>query len=372
MKLKINKDSLNKILNFLNTGIPSKQIIPIEGMVLFSFDSKECKCTIRISNATVEMSAFLKVEAEEDFEFCVPIHMITRTVSTFPDGELQIEPVYNEKTETLCAISLKPEGQRKRYKIACFPQRDFASWDVKEEEGFTINIGMNELSEKLKIIGSNVDTREIRPQFSNIQMIRQDGKMSFISGNSIMIGQLVTNVDLPESKVIPRELAKYVSMFTDSSECQIKFTESYLILTYSSVKIVCRMIDGRVVNYQRLFDAEPEHSFELLREDLLGALVRLGVYSDEENKININTKGDLLTLFVSHGGNEGEEVIDVVNPHNLELDVNLNYQVMRSSVSNCKSEKVTISQVQREDFKNVFIRPAGLKNELWMFAPFSK
>ena len=186
MKLKINKDGLNKVLNFIQTGVPNKTVIPIEGMVLFSFKADEDRCTIRISNSRVEMSAYLKVESEEDLEFCVPTFMISRTVATFPDGEIQIEPKYNEKTKEIAAISLKPEGQRKRYKIACYPIGDFANWDVQEEADFTVKIPMKELNEKLRIIGSNVDTRDIRAQFSNIQMIRQDGKMSFISGNAIL------------------------------------------------------------------------------------------------------------------------------------------------------------------------------------------
>ena len=345
MKLKINKDSLNKVLSFLNTGVPANPIIPIEGMVLFSLKASEDKCTIRISNSMVEMSAYLKVECEEDIEFCLPAFMISRTVSTFPDGEIQIEPKYNKETNELAAISLKPEGQRKKYKIACYPPGDFASWDVQEGPDFSVKISMKELNEKLRIIGSNVDTKDIRAQFSNIQMIRQDGKMSFISGNMIMIGQLVTDVDIPEGRIIPKEFAKYISLLADSAECEIYFSKNYLVLNHGSINIVCRLVDGETVNYQRLFNSEPDESFELLREDLLGSLIRLGAYSDEENRINIKTEGDLMTLFVSHGGNEGEEMIDIQNPNNLTLNVNLNFAVMKSAVQHCKAERLSISPV---------------------------
>jgi len=372
MKLKINKDSLNKVLSFLNTGVPAKPIIPIEGMVLFSFKADEDRCTIRISNSMVEMSAYLKVECEEDIEFCLPAFMISRTVATFPDGEIQIIPKYNKETNDLSAIALKPEGQRKNYKIACYPIGDFASWDIKEDPHFTVKISMKELNEKLRIIGSNVDTRDIRAQFSNIQMVRQDGKMSFVSGNAIMIGQLVTDAEIPEGRIVPKELAKYVSLLTDESECELSFSNSYINLSYGSINIVCRLIDGDTVNYQRVFKAEPDKNFEAVREDVLGALIRLGTYSDEEGRINIKTDGELMTLFVSHGGNEGEEVIDILNPDNITLDVNLNFAVMRAAVQNCKAEKLSISQVRDQDFKNVFIRPLGSKNELWMFAPFAK
>jgi len=372
MKLKINKDSLNKILSFLNTGIPTKSIVPVDQRIMFSFSAEEDRCDIRISNSYVEMSAYIKVDVEEDIEFCLPAHMITRTVATFPDGEIQITPKYNKDGGDLNAIALKPEGQRKSYKIACFPPGDFAKWNVKEE-GFSVDISMSELSEKLKVIGSNVDASDIRPQFANIQMIQQDGKMSFISGNNILIGQLVTDIDIPEGRIIPRELAKYVSLFSDSASCTITITENYLILKYGSINISCRMIVGKVVNYDRLFKEENESHFSVNRDDLLGALIRLGIYSNEENKMTITTEGDLMKMYVAHGGNEGEEVIDIVNPEGIALDVDLNYQVMRTSVSNCKSEDITISQSTNKDFKNIFIRPlTNSKKELWMFAPFGR
>lgn len=373
MKLKINKDSLNKVLNFLNTGIPSKIIVPVESMVLFTFEAAEDRCTIRISNSGVEMSAYIKVECEEDIEFCVPINMISRTVATFPDGHVQIEPKYNKETEALSAISLKPEGQRKRYKIACYPPGDFIKWPVPEEHDFSVKISMKELSEKLRIIASNVDTKDIRPQFSNIQMIQQDGKMSFISGNVVMIGQLVTDIDIPEGRIIPQALAKYVSMFTDGSECEMKFTDNHIILEYSSIRIITKLIEGKVVDYTKLFVAESDKEIEIVREDLLGALTRLGIFSDEENRIDITTEGDLMHMYVSNGDNEGEETIDIQNPTNRALDVRINYQLLKTSVSNIKSDNITLSQSEHENFKNIFIRPTkDSKKELWMFAPFVK
>jgi DNA polymerase-3 subunit beta len=372
MKIKINKDALNKALTFLYPGIPSKAIQAAAEWVLFEI--KGDKCTIRISNAACEMTAFVRSESDGDCEFACPLHRVHRTVSNFPDGEVNITTKDND-LGFIGSIELRPQGQRKKYKIACFPAADMFKWKTDEDRVVKdLKVPMREFYEKMKIVSNNVQANNPVMSFANITLFRNDkGNLSLLTGDSLIIGKMDLPAEIPKSFIVDRTIAKLVSGLNDDGECTIEISDSNFYLNYAGLSLACKMIDTKIPGYQKLFDNEPEKKFTVTKEDIMKSLTRIAAYNDDTNKVNIQIiEGNSLRIYANDGNNEAEEIIDILNDHDVELNVNMSHVLLRQAMGSIKADAVEIGISNGKH--QVFLNPAAgnKENQTWMFAPFGK
>jgi DNA polymerase III subunit beta len=366
MKIKINKDALNRNLLFLQTGIPSKVVVPVEGWVLFEIEGEDC--FISICNARVHMESYVKVESDADCRFCLPAHMIARTVANFPDGDVVIKPVINKELDIIAAIELKPEGQKKKYKISCNNVSEFAIWDFEEgDPDKELTIGMDILNDRLKVAGHNVDASEIREAFSNIVFYSFNDKLTIVSGNSHCIVTMPIDLPFEDTVIIPREFSKYTSMFTEAGDCKISFTNRQIYLEFGSNKIASRLIDGQAPNYGQLIEAVNKEEVELNRNDLIDSIKRLAIFSADTRKVKLFYEKSELTLRAADEKNEAEEVISTIKESNIEFQTTLNYTFLQDSLVNIKCD--TVRLITKGGMSMVYVKPSINEDQLWIMAP---
>ena len=117
---------------------------------------------------------------------------------------------------------------------------------------------------------------------------------------------------------------------------------------------------------------EPAENFEVNRQEFLGALQRVNIFSNQYGKINVQTQENLLRLFVSNGDNEAEEVIDTVNPSTIEINLNLNAKLLLNCITTIDDETIIIAKGDQSVANSLFVRPKNTNKELWLIAPLAK
>lgn len=374
MKIKINKDALNKAVMFLMPGIPSKAIIPVEDWI--HFDIKGDKCTASICNSRVEMTAFLKVENPENVEkqFCVTSQTFSRLIATFPDGEINITMI-DDEDHGIKKIKLKPKTKSKNYQIGCVPAKQFSKWDYSLDDHdakFTVN--MKELNDKMKIVGPNIPVSDLRAAFGNLTLFsNHNNALSLLSGQNEIISRVdVGNVDFHTSRIVDHRITRYISYLTDNGDCEITITKNKFHLSYSGMTICCLMVNEKVPGYQALFDKDPAETVSIEREEFLNSLQRLGAFNAAENRISIQIKSNSLRLYSENFNDSAEEIMDVDNSHGLDIDIDMNLMYLKQSIAAIKSERINFG-IGRENVA-IFIKPSSERkdNQLWMFGRLAK
>lgn len=372
MKIKINKDALNRALQFLQPGIPSKVIIPASGWIKFSVDND--KCVVAVCTPSVEMTAFVKAESEGSCEFCVPAHIISRMVATFPDGDINIDTIEDENLGVK-TLKLKPSGQRKSYQIGCTPAVEFSMWNYNFDDLKTsFKINFKELIEKIRIVGPNIPTSDVRGAFSNLTLFsNHKKKLSFVTGDQHIICRIDTDdIDFETSMVVDNGIVKYLSALNESGDCEVKITNSKFYLSCAGFTVCCPMVDVSVPNYQEIFNTEPPKFVEISREELIESLVRVSVFNGDDNRVNLQVKEGQLRLFARNQSNKAEEILDTTNVDNLEMNVDMNHLFFRKALSGLKCD--TIKMAVSNGGQSFFVKPLteNKDNQLWMFAPLAK
>ena len=369
MKIKINKDPLNKALSFLLPGIPSKSIIMVDQQVLFSIRGENC--TLRISNPACEMSAFVKVESEGDVDFACPIHRIQRTVANFPEGVVNITTKDND-LGFIGAIQMRAKGVRNTYKIACYTPEHFPQWSPQNDSIVNITVPMREFHDKMKITSLNIQANNPNTAFANITLFQNDqGGLSLLTGDNLIVGKMDLPAKIPKSFIVDKVLARLTAGMNFEGDCNISIDESQLVLSHSGLALACKMVHKKVPGYQPLFDNEPEDKFTITKDEIMKSLTRVAAYNDDTNRVKLEIiEGNSLRIYAYDGNNEAEEIIEILNEKNLELNVNMSHVLLRQAMSAVKAD--TIEMGMSKGRQQVFLTPAGgnKENQTWMFAPF--
>ena len=368
-KIKINSESLNRVINILGAAIPSNIITPSDGV--FKFVIEGDKCHISAANAKCEITSFIKCESDEDIEFCVPHYVTSNTVKNFPEGDMQIDTEFNDELQYVTSIKIKPPGSRKKYKIACEgnPER-FPHWpEIEEEvlEEFVYKMGS--FSEMIRALAQNVDSQDPTNYYRDISFVTNEGKLKMISGNSQTAASFDTDIDFSSNYIVPHEVAKYVAQLGEG-DSKITITKSRISMESSGTKIKAKMVDMKPAGFMKIYKTEPEKKVIVSRDEMLKTLRRLSAFADEGNRVYMTCEGEALTLKAHNkAGHEAEEDIEIVNQDGMRFELIMNYAFLNRSISIMKSENIMIKYNGESPIS--FLRPDDPSNrQVWMLARY--
>lgn len=356
-KIKINKDVLQKSLSALSCVIPSKEIISFDGV--FRFDFKKDHATVYAINSRAQMSSYVKCDSSEDVSFCVYNRTIRDIVRTFPDGEIVIQT----SGEQVAHINIAPEGQKKKYKLACVSDHGFPSMpEVSGGEKVVFPAGF--LQKTLKTISAYCDAGNVITSFANINIYPINEKLCFVSGSQYLIHIIKTSERLKNSYIIPRETEKYLSFMSGIDNCEITFSASVVKIDYSGFKIFINLIEGTSSNYKMLMDQEPLSEPIIFDKKIIAeSTSRLAIFSDVTERVIIHAKNDECELkcLNEEFGNEGVEVIQTLSKETKEDTFAIKHSIISKVCHDSDGESISI---RRNDSMG-FARPENA-DQLWI------
>ena len=360
-KIIINKEVLSKVLSNLSTGFPSKELIGTDG--LFKFDFKKDHATIYVINSRVAMSHYIKCEADEEVIFCIHNRIIREMVRNFPEGEI----VLTTEGSPVKTINLKPEGTRKKYKIACSTD-DMPNMPEEPEFGTEYELPAGSFAKTMKDMADNADSGNTVPSLANVNACSFDGKMTFVSGNQFLLFFQKTNIELTSQFIIPTTAVKYIGFFSGVEPCRVTIGENTMFISYSGFNMSLSLVDGKISNYKALLDTEePNGAIVFNKKELLECVNRLAIFSDETERIIMRIKDkecDMVAYNIEFG-NEGSEVIPCGTDEGFELEVALKHSVIRKVCGNIQTDNVII----KRKGNIVFFKPEDNNDTVWLGAP---
>lgn len=369
MKITVNRDSLIKALDVVGNALGNKVIIDSFRHIMF--DVKDSKCYIYARNEQMQIRAFINVESDGEFKFCVPGGKLTETVRLISDENVILTTKIEDNGSYTTTLTIK--GKKNRYKNAGIDPEEFGTMKIgKDAKGFSVH--MSSLVKEFANSQLPVQPNNLVQMLTGVNISSSNKGFSIVgANNSFMYQGLLEGSNVDINITVPKSIASVVAMMPISPEAKIGTDGKHVVIKSGSVQVTAILINGKYPNTSQFFDGYSNESYiSIKRQDLIKSMKVLRLYSTTENKamvmsvakneLTLSGKNDAMT-------SSAEEVLEVDN-YGVEdgFEIAFNPTVILPAVTNIETDIVKIHLVSPEKF--VFITES--KEEIsgyWLVCP---
>lgn len=369
MKITVNRAALLKALDVVGNALGGKVINDSHNHVLF--DVKGDKCYIYARNSKMQIRAFLMVEAEGEFKFCIPGIKLTETVRLLTSEQVILTTKKQENGSITTTLTIK--GKKNRYKNSGIDPDELGLMKLGEDaKGFSLH--MDSLVREFANAQHPVQPNNLVQPLSGIN-VASDGRSMRITGanNAFLYKGLLGGENIDINMTIPKSVALAIATLPVSPEAKLGTDGRHVVIKAGSVQITAILIDGKYPNTDQFFDFYKDEKYIIVsRQEMIKSMKVLRLYSTTENKSMVVTIGkDEVSLSGKNDAmtSSAEEIIEIENNGVEEgFTIAFNPTIVLPALLNIESDNVKIHLIAPNKF--AFITEVAEEvSGLWLVMP---
>ncbi len=365
MQIKAKRGDLLATLYWTQSIVERRNTMPILANVLIETRKEE----LRITATDLEVGVRGEIESEIEKEGTVTVNAkkLYEIIREVPTEEVHVKRLENEWVEIRSGKSIfKIVGMDARE----FPQ--FPSFDAKSLSTTAASIlrGMIE-----KTIFA-VSTDETRYALTGVFVEQADaGKVRMVATDGHRLAfdeQALGSVGLNKGVILPRKGLSELKKLLDAAEegvVSIGFKENMGLVTKDKVELFMRLIDGDFPDYTKVIPKGNPYFAKLDRDELLQALRRVSILSNERYKgvkMDFTEQRVLISASNPDLGEATEEVQAEYKGKPLSIGFNARYLIDVLSVLNSDGE---IDIELKDELSPSVIRKSDSDGYLYVLMP---
>ncbi len=328
MKLSIERASLLRSLNHVQSVVERRNTIPILSNVMIKAD--DGMLSLATTDMDLEINESVAAKVKDGGATTVPAHTLHDIVRKLPEGS-DVELALNGE-----GTQMTVKAGRSKFKLSCLPITDFPEIGAGElPTSFSIPAAdMRALIDRTKFAMS---TEETRYYLNGIYLHEAEQEGVKVLRAVATDGHRLARFEMPLPEgsagmpgiIIPRktigELRKLVDEAADTIE--ITLSENKIRFAFDHVVLTSKLIDGTFPDYQRVIPEGNDKIVEVDAKMLTSAVDRVSTISDGKSRaIKIALNGKLMTVSASsaESGSATEEV-EVNGETDIEIGFNAKY-----------------------------------------------
>jgi len=294
MKFIITSLKLLRSLQALSGVLNSNNTLPILDDFLFRIQDNELKITASDLETTMIISLIPDL-IEGKGEVAIPARILLETMKTFPD----IPVTFDIHPDNLTVELLAGEG---KFKLAGhrsdeFPQLPVISDTNKVE--LKGEVLVNAFEKTVFATGND----ELRPAMSGVLCELREDNITFVATDAhklVRYRRLDAKSEFIASFILPKKPINQLKNILASRQDEIvtiEFNQTNAFFTFSNVKMVCRLIEGRYPNYEAVIPAQNPNKLTIDRAALLNSLRRVAIFANQStHQVRFKITGQELFL----------------------------------------------------------------------------
>lgn len=292
--MRIQKTELSKKLNKVKGAVPKKCVLPILQGVLV-------RDGYLIANNT-EMTIKAKLEGSEGESFIIPDRAFDM-INNLPDGEIDIS--ISDKN----SITIKADKIKNKYQSMDPEQFPLIT---SQEEGSELTVKAERLLESIKHVLYAVQATGNNAMMSAMCVKAADGCLNFVGldGHVLAWDRIAYENEKEFELLIPRNTVDKLRTLGLSGEVQIKYSKTGAVFITEDFEVYTRLVEGKYFNYRAMFKTLPLHTI-ISRIDLLDAMTRVKMCTEEKCPVRFELEGKFLSLSIKDMMTDYHEVIDL-------------------------------------------------------------
>ena len=341
MKFIITSLKLLRSLQALSGVLNSNNTLPILDDFLFRLNENELKITASDLETTMIVSLIPDL-AEGKGEVAIPAKILLDTMKTFPD----IPVTFEINPDTMAVELLAGEG---KFRLAGHRSDEFPQLPVVGDAN-RVEIKAEVLVSAFEKTIFATGNDELRPAMSGVLCDMREDSITFVATDAhklVKYRRLDVKSDFNATFILPKKpinQLKNVLASKQEEQVVIEFNQTNAFFTFSNVKMVCRLIEGRYPNYEVVIPAQNPNKLTIDRASLLNSLRRVAIFANQStHQVRFKISGQELFLMAEDldYSNEAKERLSCSYEGD-DLEIGFNSRFFQEMLTNLSQLEVRL------------------------------
>ncbi len=361
MQLKqIARDALLKPLQAVSGIVERRHTLPILANVLL--EQKDGGLHVTATDLEMQITAVADIPGKDGQATTVAARKLQDLLRALPDGSmLNVEAAGNKMTV---------RAGRSRFNLQTMAAGDYPRISLGTEQLQTLSLPQKDLRALFALAEFAMAQQDIRYYLNGMLLVVDQASLQAVAtdGHRLSWASLAVPGSYTRQEVIlPRKtVLELGKLLADTEEpVTLDILANQVRFRFGNVELVSKVVDGKFPDYNRVIPSGYTKLLELDRLELLSALQRAAILSNEKFRgvRVVLSDGELKIICTNAEQEEAEEVLEV--PYKGDsLDIGFNITYLLDVLQNLDSERVRlgfgdanssalVSMPDRDDYKYV-------------------
>jgi len=340
MQLKnIARDALLKPLQAVAGIVERRHTLPILANVLL--EQRDGRLFVTATDLEMQITANAEMPGKEPQAVTVAARKLQDLLRALPDdATLNIES---------SASRMTVRAGRSRFNLQTLPAADYPRIGIAQDDKQSLSLQQRELRALFKSVEFAMAQQDIRYYLNGMLLVIDRNHLQAVAtdGHRLSWASLAIGGDFPRREVIlPRktvlELGKLLADVDDPVTLDVLGNQ--VRFGFANVELVSKVVDGKFPDYNRVIPTGHAKLIELPRDDLLAALQRAAILSNEKFRgVRLVLGPDQLKIICSNSEQEEAEEELEVDYKGDALDIGFNITYLLDVLQNMAMERVQLA-----------------------------
>ncbi len=340
MQLKqVARDALLKPLQAVAGIVERRHTLPILANVLL--EQKEGRLFVTATDLEMQITATAELPGKDGQSTTVGARKLQDLLRALPDDALvNVDAAGNKMTV---------KAGRSRFNLQTLAAADYPRISLGTEQLQTLSLPQKDLRTLFKLAEFAMAQQDIRYYLNGMLLVVDKGSLQAVAtdGHRLSWASIAVPGDYARQEVIlPRKTVLELSkLLADNDEpVTLDILANQVRFRFGNVELVSKVVDGKFPDYNRVIPQGHTKLFVLDRDELLSALQRAAILSNEKFRgvRLVLADGELKIICTNSEQEEAEEQLEV-DYKGEALDIGFNITYLLDVLQNTGSDKVALA-----------------------------
>ena len=340
MQLKqIPKDALLKPLQAVSGIVERRQTLPILANVLL--EQKDGQLFVTATDLEMQITAHSELAGKQDQSITVGARKLQDLLRALPeDAVLNIDTAAGKMTV---------RAGRSRFNLQTLPASDYPRIGLAQEQLQTIALPQREFRGLLKLAEFAMAQQDIRYYLNGMLLVIDNGSLQAVAtdGHRLSYASIAVPGSYSRQEVIlPRKTVLELGKLLEDTEepVTIDLLANQVRFRFSNIELVSKVVDGKFPDYNRVIPSGHSKQLDLSRTELLQALQRAAILSNEKFRgVRLVLGSDQLKIICTNSEQEEAEEELEVGYKGEALDIGFNITYLLDVLHNLAADQVVLA-----------------------------
>jgi len=358
--VKATRDALLKPLQVVSGIVERRQTLPILANILVRKDGERVSFTATDLEIQIQTSADIGA-GKDAAATTVAARKLVDILRALPEADVAL---------SLAGKKITVQSGRSRFNLQTMAAGDYPRISLGTEQLQTLSLPQKDLRALFRLAEFAMAQQDIRYYLNGMLLVVDQGSLQAVAtdGHRLSWASLAVPGSYARQEVIlPRKtVLELGKLLADSDNpVTLDILGNQVRFRFDNVELVSKVVDGKFPDYNRVIPSGYTKVLELDRLELLSALQRAAILSNEKFRgvRVVLSDGELRIICTNAEQEEAEEVLEV--PYKGDsLDIGFNITYLLDVLQNLGSERVLlgfgdanssalVTMPDRDDYKYV-------------------
>lgn len=322
--MQIEKTELARKIDKLKSVVPKNSpIAALQGICVFED---------KMIAGNGEMIVKAKIGALEGESFIIPAKAFD-LIKNLPEGEISITE--NQKN----VITIKTGKIKNSYQS--FPAESYPySAEHMAEGGGKTHISTTALKGAMAHVLYAIPQKSTNPAMTALYLEAKDGKLNYVGLDGHVLAWDRQNFTGEFAILIPRSAVEKLLALEMGEDVSIEYDKSCAIFRSDEYEVYTRLVEGKYYPYANMFNSFSAET-RVKRRELLDAITRAKLCTDEKTPTKFEIEGDSLKLSIKDSTADYSEIVQLHDEME-ELVIGFNSGLVLETLKAFDEEDITL------------------------------